>query len=282
MPNRLIREGMLDSEAVLSVPVEARWLFVTIMLSADDVGLFEATEFRLGRRADVGRDSVGRLLVMLADADLIRLYDVDGKRFGFIPRFAQRVQIKRTRHPLPPRELMADDSDASNKINYLASKTTVGAPVGSGCATDAQPSEVEVEVKTVSEEAKASSSSPGATKRQAERIPDCPADGIVALYHEVLPALPRCRLMPKARAAAIRKVWRWVLTSTKSDGQRRASTAAEGLSWLRGYFERASANDFLMGRTQRGGAHANWQCDLDFLLTDRGMKQVIEKTVDHA
>ena len=77
---------------------------------------------------------------------------------------------------------------------------------------------------------------------------------------------------------SIRKVWEWVLTSTKPDHARRAETAEQALAWFRSYFERATENDFLMGRTQRGAEHSNWKCDLDFLLTDRGMKHVIEKT----
>lgn len=133
----------MESEAVLSQPIEARWLFVTIMLSADDLGLFEATEFRLARRADVNRDAAHKLLQMLADSDLIRLYDVGGKRFGFIPRFRQRVQIKTIRHPLPPEAMLLDDSDALNKIKHLASKPTDGQRK----PTVAQPSEVEAEVE---------------------------------------------------------------------------------------------------------------------------------------
>lgn len=110
----------------------------------------------------------------------------------------------------------------------------------------------------------------------------CPYDRIVGLYHEILPGLPKAKLMPTSRQKALRKVWGWVLSSTKGDGQRRATTTDEALLWLRGYFGRASANDFLMGRTPRSAEHANWQCDLDFLLTDKGMKQVIEKTQDAA
>lgn len=282
MPNRLIREGLLESEAVLSVPVEARWLFVTIMLSADDVGLFEATEFRLGRKADVSRDSVGRLLTMLADVDLIRLYEVNGKRFGFIPRFRQRVQIKSTRHPLPPRELMADDQDASKKINDLASETTVGAPVGSGCATVAQPSEAEAEVEEKVSVQSKTSSSPSPRRRSPatcdSRAPACPVEAIVEAYHEALPDWPRAKVIRDARTKAIKAMWQWVMTSTKSDGHRRAETAEQGIDWFRQYFGRVRSNDFLMGRTQRSAEHANWRPDIDYLLTDRGLKQVIEKT----
>lgn len=111
-----------------------------------------------------------------------------------------------------------------------------------------------------------------------DKLPPCPVDAIVGLYHEQLPDLPRVRLLNDKRKRALRKVWRWVLTSKKSDGMPRATTADEACAWLRGYFHRATKNDFLMGRGQRSAEHAGWQCDLDFLLTDNGMKHVIEKT----
>lgn len=110
----------------------------------------------------------------------------------------------------------------------------------------------------------------------------CPYAAIVSAYHDILPSLPRVKLMPVKRQAAMRKLWGWVLSSRKSDGTRRATNADEALQWLRGYFEHAQHNDFLMGRTSRPTEHAGWQCDLDFLLTDKGMKQVIEKTVEQA
>ena len=145
MPSRLIRDEMLESESVLSLPVEARWFYVTILLSADDLGLFEATSFKLARRADIRRESGEALLLMLADADLVRLYEVNGKRFGFIPRFRQRLQIKRLRYPQPPIGLFQDDEDALNKINNLTSNPTVGQRMANSYPTAAQPSEPEPE-----------------------------------------------------------------------------------------------------------------------------------------
>lgn len=109
-------------------------------------------------------------------------------------------------------------------------------------------------------------------------LPICPVQKVVDLYHEVLPELPRVRLLNDGRRRAVGKLWKWVLTSKKTDGNARATNAEEALAWIRQYFTIARGNDFLMGRTVRTGEHANWQCDLDFLLTDRGMKHVIEKT----
>jgi hypothetical protein len=117
---------------------------------------------------------------------------------------------------------------------------------------------------------------PSATS--AAKLPTCPIQTLINLYHEILPNLPAVRLETDSRKKALRKVWGWVLTSKRSDKTPRATTAEEALEWFRNYFARASENDFLMGRTHRGGEHANWKCDLDFLLTEKGMKHVIEKT----
>ncbi len=88
------------------------------------------------------------------------------------------------------------------------------------------------------------------------------------------------RLHTKTRVRALQNTWKWSLTSTRPDGSRRATDAVEALGWFRDYFTRARGNDFLMGRTPRSGPHANWKCDLDFLLTEKGMRQVIERTPD--
>lgn len=116
----------------------------------------------------------------------------------------------------------------------------------------------------------------------APTLPACPFDSVVGLYHEHLPMLPAVRLMPDKRRTSIRKLWTWVLTSRKRDGSRRATTADEALAWIAGYFAQAAENDFLTGKLPQRGAHANWRCDLDFLLTDRGMTHVIERTLEAA
>jgi hypothetical protein len=54
------------------------------------------------------------------------------------------------------------------------------------------------------------------------------------------------------------------------------------IEWVTAYFTRVRDNAFLMGKIGRVGEHAGWQCDLDYLLTDKGMTQVIEKTREAA
>ena len=116
----------------------------------------------------------------------------------------------------------------------------------------------------------------------ADRLPRCETQSVVDLYHDTLPELPRVRLMTDGRRKAISAFWRFVMTSKKSDGTPRATNAEEAMEWIGGYFARARDNDFLMGRGSKAPGHEGWQCDFDFLLTDKGKRHVIEKTREAA
>lgn len=119
---------------------------------------------------------------------------------------------------------------------------------------------------------------PNGSVDKVDKLPLCNRQAVVDLYHEILPELPAVRVMNDSRGKCISTRWRWILTSKRADGSRRAETAEDALAWLRQFFELAKQNDFLMGRGRRSQDHAGWQCDIDFLMTDRGLKHVIEKT----
>ena len=119
---------------------------------------------------------------------------------------------------------------------------------------------------------------PNGSVGSADRLPRCDTQTVVDLYHEILPELPSVRLMNDQRRKAAAGLWKFALTSRKSDGSPRATTGPEAVEWIRGYFTRARDNDFLMGRGHKAPGHEGWQCDFDFLLTEKGKKHVIEKT----
>lgn len=123
---------------------------------------------------------------------------------------------------------------------------------------------------------------PNGSVAKADQLPTIKAQSVVDLFHEVLPELPKVKLLTDKRKKAIGSFCRWVLTSKKPDGQRRAHTSDEAVTWIRSYFDRARDNDFLMGRGSKSAGHENWECDIDFLLSEKGMKQVIEKTKESA
>lgn len=122
------------------------------------------------------------------------------------------------------------------------------------------------------------SKEPNGSVGSADRLPRCDTQTVVDLYHEILPELPSVRLMNDQRRKAVASLWKFALTSRKSDGSPRATTGPEATEWIRGYFTRARDNDFLMGRGHKAPGHEGWQCDFDFLLSERGKKHVIEKT----
>lgn len=105
----------------------------------------------------------------------------------------------------------------------------------------------------------------------------CPYDQIVKAYTEELPSLPGVRVMDDKRKRAIKRRWEWVLSSTKSDGSRRAETPEAAIRWFHGFFARVRDNEWLMG-TRPARGHENWTADLDYLMTDRGLKSVLERT----
>jgi hypothetical protein len=128
--------------------------------------------------------------------------------------------------------------------------------------------------KDISVEDKSSTSSLGATKRPS--VP-CPYEAIVEAYHSALPMLPRVRVMDEKRKTAMRKRWAWVLSSSKADGTPRATNGDEALAWFAAFFDRAGHSGWLTGRTP-GRGHEGWTADIDFLMTDRGLKAVVERT----
>src|SRR5579871_6322363 len=125
MPNRVIREGLLDSQRYWSVTVEARQLFVHLLLLADDLGLVSLAPVFIRRRCfddAPTQQRIDKLIELLVDADLIRVYTAGtagsaSPKYAFIPRFAQRLRLMRCKYPLPPLELYADDEEARNKFN---------------------------------------------------------------------------------------------------------------------------------------------------------------------
>lgn len=125
MPGRLIREGLLDSERYWSVSIEARELFVHLVLLADDFGCLSLAPTFIGRRCFESRpttEKLARLLSQLVDADLIRQYQSGPLTYAFIPRFGQRLRRFTLKHPRPPIETLSGDERAIKLFSIINDK----------------------------------------------------------------------------------------------------------------------------------------------------------------
>lgn len=207
---------------------------------------------------------------LLAVEWLEELPDGDGVRF---------VNFEEHNSPQKERSLTAK-SAAERQADYRARKKAEAEASGHGDAMRDGGSDVTGDVTSNRRVEKKR----GEKKRRGAKAP-LSADALptwmqdlVSLYHEVLPELPGVRVMDKAREQALRDFWDWVLNSHLPDGARRATNDGEALAWTRKFFERARSNDFIMGRGQRPPEHANWRCSIEYLLSSRGIKKVVEET----
>lgn len=108
MPNRILREGILTSERVNSLNWEAEVFYRRLMSVVDDFGRFTAHPSLLRAalyplKLDTVRDAnMERLLALVEQARLVRVYEVDGKRFLELLDFKQQVRAKESKFPQPP------------------------------------------------------------------------------------------------------------------------------------------------------------------------------------
>jgi hypothetical protein len=101
---------------------------------------------------------------------------------------------------------------------------------------------------------------------------DCPQEGIRALYAELLPTLPFPKKWDADRQRALRTCWR------ERSKEKSWASVAEGLNWFRRFFTAVSENDWAMGRSRRSNGHENWECNIDYLLSPKGFRRIIESS----
>ena len=111
---------------------------------------------------------------------------------------------------------------------------------------------------------------PQATTQQTA----CPADAIVALYHEILPDNPRCKVLSDARRAAIRA--RWKEAAKLNCAPFGYSSRADGLVAWRRFFEVCAESDFLTGRAPGLPGKPPFIADIDFLMSPSGFAKTLE------
>ncbi len=108
MPNRILREGILTSERVNALNWEAEVFYRRLMSVVDDFGRFTAHPSLLRAalyplKLDTVRDAnMERLLAIVEQASLVRVYEVAGKRFLEMLDFRQQVRAKESKYPPPP------------------------------------------------------------------------------------------------------------------------------------------------------------------------------------
>jgi hypothetical protein len=111
-----------------------------------------------------------------------------------------------------------------------------------------------------------------APERPAKGPPDCPHTAVLALWAEVLPAMPQHnpRQWRAARADHLRARWR------ETADERRWTTAAEGLDYFRRFFGYVGRSAFLTGRAGTRGDRRPFVAELEWLVKPLNWAKVHE------
>lgn len=105
MPNRLLKEGIVDSDKIDRLTPEAEVFFYRLLVVADDLGRMDARPAILRARCfplkeSLSSEEIDGWLQELWDSGLIGKYDFDGKPYIEILEWEQRVRSS-GKYPLP-------------------------------------------------------------------------------------------------------------------------------------------------------------------------------------
>lgn len=156
------------------------------------------------------------------------------------------------------------DALASVMANGMANATLYA--IAGGMANAWQTNAPSPSPSPITSEAKASVSA-------KPTIPNCPHLKLIDLYGQHLPELPQPKpeLWDGKNASAMRQRWKWLLTATRRNGERYATTEAEAMDWFDRFFGYVAKSDFLTGRNGR------WQnCDLGWLMNQTNFAKVVQ------
>lgn len=102
----------------------------------------------------------------------------------------------------------------------------------------------------------------GCAQPAADRIPDCPHQEIIGLYHRILPAGRPVKLWTDTRMAKLRARWR--------EEKKRQS-----LAWWEKLFSYIADSDFLTGRAHSQGKPP-FEIDLEWIVSPANLVKIIE------
>ncbi len=112
--SRVIRKGLRSSDVVGQLSFKEIWLYEGLLFEADDYGLFEARSKSLRRditgekEDEFSVEEVEAFLQHASDLGLVILYEVEGRRYGWVQKFRQQVRAKRSLFPPPPGYVIRD------------------------------------------------------------------------------------------------------------------------------------------------------------------------------
>ena len=266
MPNRILREGILTSPRIAKLGWPEEVFYRRLHSVVDDFGRYYADVGMLRaacypRQLNKVSDSdVGKWLRACVDAALVRVYPAqDGESYLQVLDFGQQVRAKKSRFPDMLSKCAADATQAIANAHldvFVSEDVSV--------SVDDKLSLVPARLPTTGPQLVAIESKAGP--------PDCPHLAVLALWAEVLPALPQhnADMWRGTRADHLRARWRETAISKgwQSD--------SEGLTYLRKLFVYIGQSAFLTGRAKPRADGRPFIIELEWLVNPTNWAKVHE------
>jgi hypothetical protein len=135
MPNRLLKEGIVDSAAIDALTADAEVFYYRLLVVADDLGRMDARPAILRARCfplkeSLSTEKIGKWLEALAHAKLLIRYVVDGQPYVAITKWEQRVRSS-GKYPPPDDGQLTDNCPTDDGLG-------LGKGKGKGASNDNQ------------------------------------------------------------------------------------------------------------------------------------------------
>ena len=105
MPNRIIKESICTSETIDSLSPFQEIFFYRLLVNCDDYGCMDARVKVLSARLfplrDVKEKEIESAVEKLAEVGLVGLYEVDGRRFLKVLKWADHQRLRVSKHKFP-------------------------------------------------------------------------------------------------------------------------------------------------------------------------------------
>jgi len=134
MPNRIIKESICTSDSIDSLSWFEEVLFYRLIVNCDDFGRYDGRAAIIKNRLfplhedDLTLDTVETALESLADADLITMYEHNGRPYLYLNTWDdhQRIRAKKSKYPSPDSNPLSNDRKLlSNDRNPLSNASVI-------------------------------------------------------------------------------------------------------------------------------------------------------------
>lgn len=285
-----IFEQIYDGTLCTNGPWEALVTFQQLLVLADEEGCVDMTPSAISRRTTIPLEIITKGLECLVQPDpesrtpteegrrLVPLSE--GRSWGWrVVNYKHYRQIKREHDR---REYHRDYW--VNKRSKKAARSTDSTPT-----QHAQPNQPIAEAKAEAENTSLLAQAPAfpmenrpadppqlslveAVKPKVRTVPDCPHQAVLALWAEVLPAMPQHNpgMWTGTRAGHLRARWRETAVAEKWE------TEADGIAYLRRLFAYIGRSEFLTGRSRGGGNRPPFVAELAWVVNPQNWAKIHE------